>query len=524
MSPGSSTESYPAFAHIGLTENPGKNLNQDQGVYWKCKNYKDKTERKRRTTRTKEKRGERRIRERQGERQRQGEQGKDKENKTETRRTRQRQGEQDKDKENKAKTRRTRQRQGEQDRDKENKTETRRTRQRQGEQDRDKENKTKTRRTRQRQGEQDKDKENKTKTRRTRQRQGEQDKDKKNKTKTRRTRQRQGEQDKDKETRQEDKTRDTGASTDKTRRTRQRQGENKTKDKKNKTKTRRTRQRQGEQDKDKKNKTKTRRTRQRQGERDKDKENKTKTKRTRQRQGERDKDKENKTKTRRTRQGQGEQGKDKKKATTERTRERQLQEKILLKNGELHMTFIDLEKAYDSVPRQLLWTAMRNMNIHDKWINIVRKMYSNTKAKIKIQNKLTEEIRLNKGLKQGCRLSPVLFNIYIDQALNLWYKKCSEMGIPIEDKTLHSLLFADDQVIFAGDEDDIIYMSKINNYEDKHQVLCFAHGDMNQRMADEDAVQLKVKLELNNDRQSRTNSARKAENPHDNIDYIASLM
>lgn len=122
------------------------------------------------------------------------------------------------------------------------------------------------------------------------------------------------------------------------------------------------------------------------------------------------------------------------------------------------MTFIDLEKAYDSVPRQLLWTAMRNMNIHHKWINIVRKMYSNTKAKIKIQNKLTEEIRLNKGLKQGCSLSPVLFNIYIDQALNLWYKKCSEMGIPIEDKTLHSLLFADDQVIFAGDEDDMIYM------------------------------------------------------------------
>ncbi|KAJ4429673.1 hypothetical protein ANN_21874 [Periplaneta americana] len=53
------------------------------------------------------------------------------------------------------------------------------------------------------------------------------------------------------------------------------------------------------------------------------------------------------------------------------------------------------------------------------------------------------------------KLRRICYGAY--QALNLWYKKCSEMGIPIEDKTLHSLLFADDQVIFAGDEDDDIY-------------------------------------------------------------------
>ncbi|KAJ4449895.1 hypothetical protein ANN_01301 [Periplaneta americana] len=61
------------------------------------------------------------------------------------------------------------------------------------------------------------------------------------------------------------------------------------------------------------------------------------------------------------------------------------------------------------------------------------------------------------------------------QVLNLWYKKCSEMGIPIEDKTLHSLLFADDQVIFAGDEDDYdIYGYNFSEMSPRFSAECYS--------------------------------------------------
>lgn len=71
---------------------------------------------------------------------------------------------------------------------------------------------------------------------------------------------------------------------------------------------------------------------------------------------------------------------------------------------------------------------------------------------------VTQNILVNKGLKQGCGLSPILFNIYLEQALHTWYKKCSGMGIEIGDDNLHSLLYADDQILITQDEEDNEYM------------------------------------------------------------------
>ncbi len=72
--------------------------------------------------------------------------------------------------------------------------------------------------------------------------------------------------------------------------------------------------------------------------------------------------------------------------------------------------------------------------------------------------KITQSIKTNKGLKQGCSLSPLLFNIYMEQVLETWFKNCSQMGVLINDRCLHSLLFADDQVIKASDREDMEYM------------------------------------------------------------------
>jgi len=64
-------------------------------------------------------------------------------------------------------------------------------------------------------------------------------------------------------------------------------------------------------------------------------------------------------------------------------------------------------------------------------------------------------------------MSPTLLNIYLESVLNEWKKKCRKMGTPITDNTLYSLNFADDQVLIAQDEDDMIYMIKklIEEYE-----------------------------------------------------------
>jgi len=62
-------------------------------------------------------------------------------------------------------------------------------------------------------------------------------------------------------------------------------------------------------------------------------------------------------------------------------------------------------------------------------------------------------------LCQGCCISPTLFNIYIQKALEEWKRKCSRMGITLENTTLYTLQSADDQVVLAGDKEDLEYMT-----------------------------------------------------------------
>ena len=101
----------------------------------------------------------------------------------------------------------------------------------------------------------------------------------------------------------------------------------------------------------------------------------------------------------------------------------QLIEKHMSHNHELFLAFIDLEKAYDSVPHSNLWKVMAD---RDKWNNIKRVLTVNV-AYVKIGNELSDPIEVTKGLRQGCSLSPVLFNIYLEETLDHWKKSCQGM-------------------------------------------------------------------------------------------------
>ena len=137
-----------------------------------------------------------------------------------------------------------------------------------------------------------------------------------------------------------------------------------------------------------------------------------------------------------------------------------LMEKKLAHGREMHMLFVDLKKAYDSIPLNKLWEAMEKGNISGNLINIVKEMYAGYTCCIKIGKEISEEFNVNKGLRQGCCISPTLFKIYIGKALNIWSKKCRSMGVQIGEDNVHTLLFADDQIVLAEDRDDIEYMTR----------------------------------------------------------------
>jgi len=120
---------------------------------------------------------------------------------------------------------------------------------------------------------------------------------------------------------------------------------------------------------------------------------------------------------------------------------------------------VDLTKAYDSIPISKFWEVLGELNINNNLIKALQNLYINT-AQVKSGNKLSHPFNITKELHQGCCISPTLFKIYIRKALEEWKRKCSRMGIPLENTTLYTLQFADVQVVLVGDKEDLEYMMR----------------------------------------------------------------
>ena len=95
---------------------------------------------------------------------------------------------------------------------------------------------------------------------------------------------------------------------------------------------------------------------------------------------------------------------------------RQLQEIYLAKSKDLWMAFVDLEKAFDRVPREVVWWALRYLGL-DEWIvSVIKVMYEDASTKVRMNGRERESRAFNVkvGVHQGSVLSPLLFIIVLE--------------------------------------------------------------------------------------------------------------
>ena len=79
--------------------------------------------------------------------------------------------------------------------------------------------------------------------------------------------------------------------------------------------------------------------------------------------------------------------------------------------------FCRFQKAYDSVWHKGLFTKLENLNVNGVFINIIKDMYSKSLCAVKVMKSTTEFFPCKRGVRQGCPLSPILFNIYLNDLL-----------------------------------------------------------------------------------------------------------
>ena len=103
----------------------------------------------------------------------------------------------------------------------------------------------------------------------------------------------------------------------------------------------------------------------------------------------------------------------------------------------VHCAFIDLEKAYDRVPREELWECLRLAEASECYIKIIKDMNDGATTTVRSAAGLTEEFKVGVGLHQGSALSTFLFASIIDRLTE-----------DIRKDAPWDMLFADDIVLF----------------------------------------------------------------------------
>jgi hypothetical protein len=73
---------------------------------------------------------------------------------------------------------------------------------------------------------------------------------------------------------------------------------------------------------------------------------------------------------------------------------------------DMHMIFIDLKKAYDKVPQNIMWWALQKHKVSSKYITLIKDMYDNFVTNVRTSDGDTNNFPINIGLYQGSALSP----------------------------------------------------------------------------------------------------------------------
>ena len=93
---------------------------------------------------------------------------------------------------------------------------------------------------------------------------------------------------------------------------------------------------------------------------------------------------------------------------------RQVCEKYLATRKDVFWPFMDLKKANDTIDRHGMWQMLRVYGVGEKLLKAVQSLYVDSRACVRVGNDVSEWFPVNVGLRQGCVMSPWLFNIYMD--------------------------------------------------------------------------------------------------------------
>ena len=134
------------------------------------------------------------------------------------------------------------------------------------------------------------------------------------------------------------------------------------------------------------------------------------------------------------------------------------------KQSKLFVCFVDLRKAFDTVWRDGLLYKLLEQGVGGNFYKVIADMYNKSKVSVKLDEGLTPEFPSNIGVKQGCVISPTLFNLYLNDLPDIFGDREADLPV-INGKKVNCLMYADDIAILSTSMNGLQHcLDKLHNY------------------------------------------------------------
>ena len=118
-------------------------------------------------------------------------------------------------------------------------------------------------------------------------------------------------------------------------------------------------------------------------------------------------------------------------------------------------TLLTMPKPFDCVDHNNLQKILKEMGIPDHLICLLRNLYAGQEATVGTEHGTTDWFQIGKGVRQGCTLSPCLFNLYTEYIMRNAGLDKAEAGIKIAGRNINNLRYADDTTLTAENKEEL---------------------------------------------------------------------
>ena len=121
----------------------------------------------------------------------------------------------------------------------------------------------------------------------------------------------------------------------------------------------------------------------------------------------------------------------------------------------IYFYFIDYTKAFDCVDHNKLWEIRKEMGLPDHLTCLLRNLYTGQEATVRTGRGTTDWLQIKKGVRQGCILSPCLFNLYAEYIVQNARLDEVQAKIKIAVRNINNLRYADDTALMAERKEEL---------------------------------------------------------------------